>query len=122
MDNKVTQTLALGYVAMRMNFRGLCGSSVTYDEGKRETDDMALLLSHMQARFPGLPLALSGFSLDTFVQTQLQQRLEARRTPAERLALVGTAVGNWPMPPVTANTILIHGEVDDTIPLQGVFE
>jgi alpha/beta superfamily hydrolase len=127
MDNKVTQTLArsmlaLGYVAVRMNFRGVGGSAGVYDEGKGETDDMALLLAAMQARFPGLPLTLAGFSFGTFVQAQLQQRLIAQETPAERLVLVGTAAGKWPMPDVPANTILIHGEVDDTIPLQGVFD
>jgi alpha/beta superfamily hydrolase len=127
MDNKVTQTLArsmltLGYVAVRMNFRGVGKSEGVYDEGNGETDDMALLLAHMQERYPNLPLMLGGFSFGTFVQAQLQQRLTARQTPAERLVLVGTAAGKWPMPEVPANSILIHGEVDDTIPLQGVFD
>jgi alpha/beta superfamily hydrolase len=127
MDNKVTQTLArsflvLGYVAVRMNFRGVGESAGVYDEGKGETDDMELLLTHMRERYPDLPLALSGFSFGTFVQAQLQQRLQAAHTPAERLALVGTAAGKWPMPGVPANTILIHGEVDDTIPIQGVYD
>jgi alpha/beta superfamily hydrolase len=48
--------------------------------------------------YPGLPVALSGFSFGTFVQAQLQQRLQAAGTPAERLVLVGTAAGKWPMP------------------------
>lgn len=127
MDNKVTQTLArsmlaLGYVAVRMNFRGVGMSAGVYDEGKGETDDMALLLAHMRNRYPDLPLTLAGFSFGTFVQAQLQQRLMARQTPAERLVLVGAAAGKWPMPEVPANTILIHGEVDDTIPLQAVFD
>jgi|SRR5450830_73363 len=127
MDNKVAQTLArsmlaLGYVAVRMNFRGVGQSAGVYDEGNGETDDMAFLLTQMQARFPSLPVTLAGFSFGTFVQAQLQQRLTAQQTPAERLVLVGTAAGKWPMPEVPANTILIHGEVDDTIPLQGVFD
>ncbi len=83
---------------------------------------MAVMLDHMQARYPGLPVALSGFSFGTFVQGQLQQRLRAEGRPAERLALVGTAAGKWPMPPVPADTILIHGELDDTITLQQVFD
>jgi alpha/beta superfamily hydrolase len=76
----------------------------------------------MLQTYPGLPFALSGFSFGTFVQAQLQQRLIAQGRPAERLALVGTAAGKWPMPGVPADTILIHGELDDTIPLQQVFE
>jgi alpha/beta superfamily hydrolase len=75
----------------------------------------------MQQQYPGLPVALSGFSFGTFVQGQLQQRLMAEGRPAERLVLVGTAAGKWPMPAVPADTILIHGEVDDTITLTQVF-
>jgi hypothetical protein len=69
-----------------------------------------------------LPVALAGFSFGTFVQSQLQQRLIAQGTPAERLVLVGSAAGKWAMPEVPANTILIHGELDDTIPLKDVLE
>jgi len=126
MDNKVTQTLArafmsLGYVSARMNFRGVGNSAGVYDEGRGETDDMELLLAEVQQRYPGLPLALAGFSFGTFVQAQLQQRLQQQGTPAERLVLVGTAAGKWAIPEVPADTIVIHGEVDDTIPLADVF-
>ena len=127
MDNKVVQTLArafvsIGYVAVRMNFRGVGDSAGVHDDGHGETDDMALLHAHLQAEYPGLPIALAGFSFGTFVQAQLQQRLQAAGTPAERLVLVGCAAGKWPMPTVPPNTILIHGELDDTIPLSAVFD
>lgn len=127
MDNKVAQTLArafvaAGYATARMNFRGVGASAGTHDHGRGETDDMAALLAHMRQRYPALPLALAGFSFGTFVQAQLQQRLIAEGAPAERLALVGSAAGKWPMPPVPANTMLIHGERDETIPLADVFD
>jgi alpha/beta superfamily hydrolase len=127
MDNKVAQTLArafvaIGYATARMNFRGVGKSEGEHDAGRGETDDMALLLEHMQRELPGLPVALAGFSFGTFVQSQLQQRLIAQGTPAERLVLVGSAAGKWAMPEVPANTILIHGELDDTIPLKDVLE
>ena len=107
MDNKVAQTLArsflaLGYATVRMNFRGVGKSEGVHDHGNGETDDMALLLAHMRTQYPELPLALGGFSFGTFVQAQLQQRLIAAGTPAERLALVGTAAGKWPMPDAPA--------------------
>lgn len=126
MDNKVAQTLArafiaLGYATARMNFRGVGKSEGTHDAGAGETDDMALLLKNMQQRFPGLPCALAGFSFGTVVQARLQQRLTAQGTPAERLVLVGTAAGKWEVPAVPPNTLLIHGELDDTIPLADVF-
>lgn len=127
MDNKVTTTLArtftgIGYVAVRMNFRGVGQSAGVHDEGRGETDDMAQLLQHMQQQYPDLPVALAGFSFGTLVQAQLQQRLLAEGTPAERLVLTGTAAGKWPVPPVPANTIVIHGELDDTIPLSDVLD
>ncbi len=127
MDNKVAQTLArtfvsLGYVTARMNFRGVGRSEGTHDEGCGETDDMAALLLHMQREYPGLPVALGGFSFGTFVQAQLQQRLIEQGQPAERLALIGCAAGKWPVPNVPADTILIHGELDETIPLMHVFD
>lgn len=127
MDNKVAQTLArafvsLGYAAVRMNFRGVGQSAGTYDEGRGETDDMAALLAHMRGQYPGQALALAGFSFGTFVQAQLQQRLIEQQSPAERLVLVGCAAGKWAMPAVPANTILIHGEQDDTIPLKDVLD
>lgn len=127
MDNKVVHTLVrsfvtLGYAVARMNFRGVGASGGTHDGGAGETDDMAQLLAHMQEQYPNLPFALAGFSFGTFVQAQLQKRLEAQGTSAERLVLVGTAAGKWPLPTVPAGTILIHGEQDDTIPLTNVFD
>lgn len=127
MDNKVTQTLArsflqLGYVAVRMNFRGVGKSEGQYDDGQGETEDMALLLDNLRHRYPDLPLILAGFSFGTYVQAQLQQRLTTAGTPAQQLVLVGTATAKWPIPPVPDNTILIHGESDEVIPLTHVFD
>jgi alpha/beta superfamily hydrolase len=127
MDNKVAQTLArtfvnLGYVTVRMNFRGVGASEGVHDHGHGETDDMEIMLAHMRAKFPGLPVALAGFSFGTFVMSQLHQRLAARGDAAERLVLVGAAAGKWAMADVPADAILIHGELDDTIPLKDVFE
>ena len=127
MDNKVTQTLArafvgLGYTSARMNFRGVGASAGIHDGGAGETDDMALLLAHMRSRYPGVPVALAGFSFGTFVQAQLQQRRQAEGEPAERLVLVGAAAGKWAMPSIPANSILIHGEQDDTITLAAVLD
>lgn len=127
MENKVAQTLArtfvtLGYATARFNFRGVGESEGMHDEGRGEVDDMEIMYQHMVKEYPGLPVALSGFSFGTFVQAQFQQRLIAQGRPAERLVLVGTAAGKWPMPEVPLDTILIHGELDDTITLQDVFE
>ncbi|MEN9864630.1 MAG: hypothetical protein RL748_220 [Pseudomonadota bacterium] len=127
MDNKVTHTLArtftsIGYASARMNFRGVGSSEGVHDHGLGETDDMALLLADMQQRYPGLPFALAGFSFGTFVQSRLQQRLQAAGQGAERLVLVGSAAGKWDMPAIPANSLVIHGEQDDTIALTAVLD
>jgi alpha/beta superfamily hydrolase len=129
MENKVTQTLArtfvtLGYATARFNFRGVGQSEGEHDRGHGEVDDMAFMLQYMQEQYPGLPVALSGFSFGTFVQAQLHARLvnEGKPDAIERMVLVGTAAGKWPLPSVPEDTILIHGELDDTITLQMVFD
>ena len=127
MENKVAQTLArtfvtLGYAAARFNFRGVGESEGVHDEGRGEVDDMAVMYAHMREQYPDLPITLTGFSFGTFVQAQFALRLAEQGRPAERLALVGTAAGKWAMPAVPQDTILIHGELDDTIFLKDVFE
>lgn len=131
MENKVAQTLArtfvsLGYATARFNFRGVGESEGEHDRGHGEVDDMLVMYRHMREQYPGLPVALSGFSFGTFVQAQLHARLAAEGregdNAVERMVLVGTAAGKWPMPAVPEDTILIHGEQDDTITLQMVFD
>ena len=116
LDNKVAQTLArafveLGYTAWRPNFRGVGASEGTHDEGRGEVDDLAAVLAHTRSEKP----VLAGFSFGAAVQTRLAQRVKP-----ERMVLVGLAVNHLEVPPVPADTILIHGEEDTTVPLAGV--
>lgn len=121
LDNKVVQTLAktfvaLGYAAVRFNFRGVGQSAGAFDEGVGETDDALAALAHGRARFGvALPLALAGFSFGTFVQTRVAQSVEF-----ERLVLVAPAVGRFTIGSVPPETIVIHGEEDDVVPLAEV--
>ena len=126
MDNKVTQTLARTFVTMqyataRMNFRGVEKSDGVHDHGIGETEDMIVLLNHMQSLYPDVPVALAGFSFGTFVLSRLQKIMGQQQRPAQRLVFVGCAAGKWALEDVPADTILIHGEQDDTIPLSDVF-
>jgi len=122
LDNKVAQTLAktffnLGYVAVRFNFRGVGQSAGSFDEGNGETDDALAVLADAKARHgDALPVVLAGFSFGTFVQS----RVAAQVTP-ERMVLVGPAVGRFPVGAVPADTIVIHGEEDEVVPLADVF-
>ena len=123
LDNKVAQTLAktffaLGYAAVRFNFRGAGASAGTFDEGRGETDDALAALAHARSRLAhgaALPVALAGFSFGSFVQTRVRETVDA-----ERLVLVGPAVNRFAVAAVPADTIVIHGEEDDVVPLSDV--
>ena len=122
LDNKVAQTLArafveLGYVAIRPNFRGVGASEGVHDEGRGEVDDLAAALEHGRGEFGPLPAVLAGFSFGASMQARLATRVEP-----ERMALVGVAVGHFEPPPVPADTLVIHGELDETVPLAGVLD
>jgi hypothetical protein len=131
LDNKVAQTLArvfteLGYVAVRPNFRGVGASGGEHDHGDGETDDLILVAEQMRARFSQsgpLPLALAGFSFGAFVQTRV-----ARRVTPERLVVIGLAAGfvaagrRYETDTVPADTIVIHGEKDETVLLANVLD
>ena len=120
LDNKVVQTLAkafvaLGHATVRFNFRGVGDSQGTFDDGVGETADALAALAHAQARFGDLPLALAGFSFGSFVQTRVAQQVAF-----ERLVLVGPAVNRFEGATVAPETIVVHGEEDDVVPLADV--
>jgi len=125
MDNKVIQTLArafvqLGWRAVRFNFRGVGASQGRWDQGNGEVDD-ALAVVGAQ-RDPALPLALGGFSFGGYVAAQASARLAAAGAPAQRVVLVGPATSTFAVPPVPANSLVVHGEADDVVPLQATLD
>jgi len=122
LDNKVVQTLARcfyaqGYVAVRMNFRGVGASDGTFDEGNGETEDWLQVTRILRERFGEPPLALAGFSFGAYVQARV-----ARQLAPQRLVLVGAAVNRFTVEPVPAGTLVIHGEEDDVVPLRDVLD
>ncbi len=143
-DNKVVQTLAralnqLGYISLRPNFRGIGETTGTHDDGLGESSDIYEVVewmrnpdswaSHEELRgYPwlktvrDLPLVLAGFSFGTYVSSLVCKRLLDEGQDVERLVLVGSATSKWTLPKVPANTILIHGERDETILLKSVFD
>lgn len=129
-DNKVVQTmaralLALGYVCWRPDFRGVGESEGVHDEGRGETEDLLAVVAAARAAEPqgvGLPLVLGGFSFGTMVQSRVAKRLEQLGAPATRLVFVGTATTRFGIESVPADTLVIHGEQDETVPLSGVLD
>jgi alpha/beta superfamily hydrolase len=121
LDNKVAQTLArsfqgLGYASVRFNFRGVGASEGTFDEGIGETDDAHAALDHARTRFGrGLPLVLAGFSFGCFVQARV-----GREVAPQRLVLIAPAVGRFTLGTVPVDTLVVHGEEDDVVPLADV--
>jgi alpha/beta superfamily hydrolase len=127
MDNKVVQIMAralvdLNYVTVRMNFRGVGGSQGAHAQGLGEVDDMAVVLGHVRKDYPELPVVLGGYSFGTYVVSLLQQKMAAEGAPPERMVLVSATAGMWALDTVPKNTLLIHGEADDIIPLSDLFQ
>jgi alpha/beta superfamily hydrolase len=121
LDNKVVQTLArafveLGYTAWRPNFRGVGLTEGSHDEGRGELEDLAAVIEYSKGTRP----VLAGFSFGAAIQARLAQRLVKEGNPASRMVLVGVAVKHLDVPPVSADTIVIHGEEDSTVPLADV--
>jgi uncharacterized protein len=127
MENKVVQTMARafvqsGWVALRFNFRGVGATQGTHDEGRGELEDM---LSIVAAEAPEGPIALGGFSFGSFVASRALAGLWPVR-PVEKIVLVGTAATRFDvaqLPPKAHDaTLVIHGELDDTVPLAAVLD
>jgi alpha/beta superfamily hydrolase len=124
MDNKVVVTLArafvaLGWRAARFNFRGIGASAGAWDAGVGEIDDALAVIAGQ--RGSGEPLLLAGFSFGGYVAAQAAQRLPDDAKP-RRLVLVGPAAVNFALPAVANDTLVIHGEADDVVPLAAVLD
>jgi len=128
MDNKVVQTLAralvgCGWSAVRFNFRGVGATEGVYDEGRGEMQDLLAVVE--QTAPAGEPLALAGFSFGAFVTSHAARALWDSR-PMEKVVLIGTAASRFAVaelpPEAHERTLVVHGEVDDTVPLASVMD
>ncbi|HEV7913893.1 MAG TPA: alpha/beta fold hydrolase [Albitalea sp.] len=124
MDNKVVVTLAraflqLGLRTVRFNFRGIGGSAGAWDEGRGEVDDvLAVIAAH---RDPQSRFMLGGFSFGGYVAAAGASRLPDSAKP-ERLVLIGPSTQKQQLPAVPADTVVIHGEADDVVPLAATLD
>jgi hypothetical protein len=122
MDNKVAVTLAktfadMGCAAFRFNFRGVGTSDGAFTSGDGETEDLIAVVRYAQEQFGELPLVLSGFSFGGYVAARAAQRLQP-----QHLILAAPAVGRFAMPAVSPDTLVVHGEHDDVVPLADALE
>jgi uncharacterized protein len=128
MDNKVVQTLAracvqLSWRVVRFNFRGVGRSEGQWADGVGEVDDaLAVVSAHRPAQdSPALPLLLAGFSFGAYVASQAAARLPADAKP-QRMVLVGPSTQKQVMAPVPPDTVVIHGEADEVVPLSATLD
>ncbi|MGE4337432.1 MAG: alpha/beta hydrolase [Pigmentiphaga sp.] len=130
-DNKVVTTLAracvqAGLLAVRPDFRGVGASGGQYDEGRGEANDMLQLIPQVLAQYPELAgglFVLGGFSFGTAVASQVQAQRQASQEPdPAAMLMIGTAAERFAVAAVPAHTLVVHGEVDDTVSLQSVFD
>lgn len=132
-DNKVVTTISRacvqhGLVAVRPNFRGIGESAGSFDNGRGETEDMAMLVSQFRERYPELcsgKWVLGGFSFGTCIGAQLYAALKLAGEPLPQLVmLAGSAVlrfrhGDAEVPP---DALVLHGENDDVVPMEEVMQ
>ena len=124
MDNKVVQTLArafvqLGWRSVRFNFRGIGGSAGAWSDGAGEIDDALAVIGAV--RPAGEPFMLAGFSFGAYVASHAAARLADDAKPL-RMVLVGPSTAKQSMAAVPADTVVIHGETDDVVPLAATFD
>lgn len=124
MDNKVVHTLARAFLqvgcrTVRFNFRGVGASTGRWDEGRGELDDALAVIAHF--RVIDQPWLLSGFSFGAYIASQVAHTLSEDDKPS-RLVLVGPSTQRQVMPVVPADTVVVHGEIDDVVPLSATLD
>lgn len=124
LDNKVAQTLTrafvqLGLRSVRFNFRGVGASQGAWDEGRGEIDDALAVIRAW--RDAAVPLVLAGFSFGGYVAANAAERLP-EGAKAARLVLVAPATLNFVVARVLADTLVVHGELDDVVPLSATLD
>nr|HET7860582.1 alpha/beta fold hydrolase [Caldimonas sp.] len=123
LDNKVSVTIAracldVGWASVRFNFRGVGASEGAWDEGVGEVDDALAVIAEWRRRdeFAGKPLVLGGFSFGGYVAVEAASRLADDARP-RRIVLVGPSTEKQAVRTVPADTIVVHGESDELVPL-----
>lgn len=135
MDNKVITTLAkafeeAGIGAWRFNFRGVGKTEGAHDEGRGEADDMLRVIEHARRESGGMPLHLAGFSFGGAIAVRASASADFAQlvlvAPGfRRITAQGMGAAPDPADPnlgapgrhTTANTLVIHGDLDETVPL-----
>jgi alpha/beta superfamily hydrolase len=117
-----------GWLVVRPNFRGVGRSAGVHDAGEGETRDLLWLTYLLRRQAPELPLVLLGISFGAFVQARVADALQAAGEPASRVILAAMPWGEveggrtYDTPQGLVNAKVIHGEMDERVPLKAVFD
>lgn len=117
----------LGWHVIRPNFRGVGKSTGEHDRGDGESRDIYWLIQHLTTEYPSLPLALIGVSFGAFVQAKVAAQLESIGQTSEYVVLAAMPWGqveggrSYDTPQYIANALVIHGELDERVPLETIF-
>ena len=119
MDNKVVTTIARalvqrGWRVVRFDYRGVRQSAGTWDEGRGEVDDaLAAIAAHRGAA--------SRWCWAVFRSAATSPRAPPRSSPTPKSRCAWCSSPRPPSsttrPPVIEDTLLVHGEADDVVPL-----
>lgn len=111
----------IGCVVLRFNYRGVGRSAGAWDEGRGEQDDFRAAVDFMAARHPGIEIWAAGFSFGSYIAMAVGAgddrvcALIGISPPVDRYDY--GSVKQSPKP-----KFLIHGEMDELIPLRAVRE
>jgi uncharacterized protein len=109
----------IGCVVLRFNFRGVGRSAGAWDRGDGEKDDYRAALDYIAGQYPGLEIWSAGFSFGSYIA------MTCGAGDDRVCALIGIAppVDRYDYATVIASTkpkFIIHGELDELIPLRAV--
>lgn len=117
-----------GWLVVRPNFRGVGGSAGEHDRGNGESIDLLWLTQTLRGDLSPSALALVGISFGAYVQAKVAAHLQAQGMGADHVVLAAMPWGeveggrSYDTPQGITNALVIHGELDDRVPLATVLE
>ena len=107
----------IGCVVLRFNFRGVGRSAGAWDEGRGEMDDYRAAVDYMASAHPGMDIWAAGFSFGSHIA------MTCGADDDRICAMIGIAppVDRYEFASVKQSTkpkFVIHGEMDELIPLR----
>ncbi len=117
-----------GWLVVRPNFRGVGGSAGVHDGGNGEANDLLWLTQTLREQLRPRSLSLIGVSFGAYVQAKVAAQLQFQDQIAGHVILAAMPWGEveggrrYDTPQAITNALVIHGELDERVPLAAVLE